>query len=222
MEKIKNYIIAALGIIILVLALINPIGHRATSGKEQLYKDSLAVYKYEKAEIDKKVFVLEDHNKLLTKSVEALDKQKLKIQIIYKEKTQAIENFTHNQVDSAFAATYPIPVNVVVDTTTVSCNPTWRIREAEIGLAAGMQAIELNQVLAKEEVKKDSIIVDDKIIISELQEKDSINEKQRATLMAAHKEETEQLKVDNGKLKRRNKLFIVIGIGLLLLEYNAR
>lgn len=194
MEKYKNYLIVFLIILIVIGGLFG--GRYLGSPKDidqiAAYRDTLTLYKYQKEVIDKKVVELTANDNLLLESVDSVHNAQVATKIVYKNKLVYTNLFTAVQVDSAFAAAYPIAPPKA--DTGVSCQPVWRVKAAEIDLVLGQQAIVLNTELHTEIVIKDKLLDNDQLVIDELKAKDSISTKQLAAVVAENAVETKVLK----------------------------
>ncbi len=218
MEKLKSLLIAALIAVIIVFgAVYSRTSPDNFASKEKILKDSIAVISEEKEILNKSIVLRIADKGIWVKTASRLSAELVSIKVSYKPKVIKIEKYKALQVDSAFAAAYPVPVVADPDTS-VSCNPNWRIKAAELDLIAGSEAIELNKVLVKEDSAKEKIIADDNLIIDKLQKKDTLNTQQASLSEQEHAIESAKDKKEISRLKRRNFKTIVIGVGIFVVK----
>jgi len=204
MEKYKNYII---GLLILIIIVAGVLFGPKFSGSDKYkverdrFRDSIAVIKTQKVELEKRVTALELDKSALSKSVDSVVAEQAKTSSYYESKISAIAKQTPRQLDSLITAEFPKAAASPADTTLI-CQPTWRVKEAEDKIVHGEEAIALNSELHTEIGFKDKIIVDDTRIISDLNKRDSLSTDLLNTTIAASDADKKELKRE----VRRQKL----------------
>lgn len=212
MEKFKNYLIVFLLLIVAISAIVGKRSVNTHEGEKQAFRDSLALYKFQKTQSDIKIRKLEGDKKILVIAVDSI--HGLQVATVAKGKAEVarITKYKAPQVDSLLVAEYPVAPDSADATPLVI--PAWRVQAAEIDIAEGRTAKVLNAELRAEIDVKDQIIGDDTEIIAELKAKDSISTKQLAVQEALFKLQTKDL-CKEVKRQRFRVIKVVVGSAII-------
>lgn len=208
MQKFKDYLIIFL---VVVLVLVGLFGYQSSIKlTDHSTKDSLAVFVFQKKQLDLQLRKLTGEKELLLTAVDSLLSTRSKVKIVWRDRIEKVNSFTPTQVDSSLTTRYPRPVVVSPDEDSINCQPLWRVRAVVKDLVRFDSTKEENKSLYSEILLKNEIISGDNRIISHYVAKDSLTTKEAELLAVVNSEDKKALRKENKKLRRRTIGVIVI------------